>query len=205
MLKILKKDSNFYELKDDDVVLGTLEYTSSSSFLKGYLDDATIKIGDRVYNITHTISTAFILPRNHFVQLSDSSSQKISNFDFYQGRRFNTFKLEKVSIILSGVKYNLKTRSRIASLFSSMSSAYGWYDSEEKECLYMTTTKGFPSTTEVVIETKLNKRDIDTALLSLWGFYLLPKTRDSVGAILVLFILCPFLVYLLYIVFLPYF
>jgi hypothetical protein len=66
-------------------------------------------------------------------------------------------------------------------------------------------TRGFPFVKEACIETNLNIKDINTKVMALWGFYLIPKTRNSIWSIIVVIILCPFLLYLLYQAFAPYF
>lgn len=214
MIKIIKKGKRLYELIDDNTVLGILNYLPTSGLL-AWLENAQIRINNDTFNIKHIYNRSFLdyfnyfaygLNENHTLILSNNFNKKISDLKFFRhGYRSDYFNLEEVSITLNNINYHLSAKSKIFRLFSGMSSSYSWYDSKQNEVMSFTTTKGFPSTTEVLVETNLNLKDSNTRLLAFWGFYLLPKTLTSIASILVAFILCPLLLYVLIKVFIPYF
>lgn len=214
MITIIKKGKRLYELTDDNTVFGTLNYLPTSG-LVAWLENAQIRINNDTFNIKHINNSPFwnyftriygVLNNDHTLILSNNFNEKISDLKFFRhGPGSDYFNLEEVSITLDNINYHLSAKSKIFRLFSGMSSSYSWFDSNQNEVMSFTTTKGFPSTTEVLVETNLNLKDLNTGLLALWGFYLLPKTLTSIASILVAFILCPLLLYALIKVFIPYF
>ena len=202
MIKVTKKEKNLYELTDGQNVLGSIVYTQTLTIAPiGYFGNAQIKIEGNIYEIKHI----YKFPWNHSLSLINNSNEKISGLDFYQRPHSNSLSLEGISIKLNGIDYNFSAKSKLFRILTPMSSSYNWYDSNKDEVMSLVTTKGFPSTIEVSVETKLNPKDLNTAILALWGFYLLPKTKTSFVSILVIVILCPLLLYILYKAFSPYF
>ena len=203
MIKIIKKEKDFYELVDEQNILGTINYTSGPTIKPvGFLAEANIIIKGNTYHIKHNIVPGNMLIFNHSVQLFNNLNEKISSFEYNDSSIKDSFNLGKVFIKLNETEYYFSVRSKVfrplTSMFSSFFSSYGWFNStKDKEYMYFKKTKGFLSTKEVTVQTQLSSNDLNAILLALWGFYLLPKTRNSlIFIIITLIVLFPILMVL---------
>ncbi len=208
MLKIIRKEkSRIYELTDGHQILGLLSYQTSQfeklyiHFSTGEYIHAQISIEKDIYSIKQISKFGDLsVPENGSIELLDQSQKILSKIDFYR----RAFPFQSITLSFGDKKYHINRRSKLLQIFAVPSSSIGWFDKEGKEVMYLT-TKGFAVLKEVTVETQLDQNDHNTKLMALWAFYFLPKPRSPIWAFLIIFVLCPFLLYILYETFLPYF
>jgi hypothetical protein len=191
------KNQDHYELIDGDNVLGKIFF--KRKFFNP-VDTAKIIIGDKIYNTEYSWTYLFVFGAHCFLKLFDSSHNQISILE-WESKRDPIFPV----INLNNIEYNFS--SRVGSFGLLISSSGGWFDSNNNEYVYLKTISGTFNNPEISVETKLDINDDNTKLLALWGFHLLPvpKSGNKIIMIFTIFIVCPLLLYVLYLAFSPYF
>ena len=188
MLKIIKND-NLYELIDDQKVLGTLSMVPDFGVgYKGYYLDADIKINGVDFYIKHTFKQLdFGINQEHSLILLNNLNEVLFSYS-YESAILSTnswssgnFDLEDVYATLNEAKYHYTAKSKnlrkISSVFSSTSRL--WVDQNQEEIMSFEILNKLDSKNETLITTKLDPQNINTILLAIWGFYLLPKKSSK--------------------------